>query len=187
VYWIDPSFLGGGITPIRTQNSADFMNKLGYYLIGSLVTPTSTGSGTVYRPTAYVTSGNTAVVAPANCYWGIPANNTTCSGGGPGDTNSSVIYQVFPAVTLSVAPTFNVTVATTASGGGCNATIQISLDGGSTWTVVFNQTGAIAQANYTLSVPSGQNLSLVQVFGGSQGDVSLTGAINMSFNSLYNQ
>lgn len=187
VYWIDPSFLGGAITPIPTQNTADFLNKLGYYLIGSLVTPTSTGSGTVYRPTAYVTSGNTTVTAPAHCYDGIPADNTVTPGAGPGDTNSSVIYHVFPSVTLSAAATFNVKVATTASGTGCSASVQISLDGGSTWAYVFSQTGAIAAANYTYAVPSGQNLALVQVWCGVNGGVSATGTLNMSFNSLYIQ
>jgi hypothetical protein len=161
------------------------MNKLGYYLIGQLVTPTS--GGTIYRPTSYVTSGNTTVVAPAHCYDGIPADNTTLNGAGPGDTNSSVIYHVFPSITLSAAATLNVKVATTASGSGCNSTIQVSLDNGATWAVVFSETGAVAQANYTRAVPSGQDLSKVQVFCGSSGDVSLTGTIAMSMNSLFIQ
>ena len=39
VYYIDPNFTGGSITPIATTNSADFLNKgIGYFLIDSIVT-----------------------------------------------------------------------------------------------------------------------------------------------------
>ena len=41
VYYVDPTFAGGTITPIATQNDANFLNLPGYFLIGSLVTPAS--------------------------------------------------------------------------------------------------------------------------------------------------
>lgn len=38
VYYVDPTFAGGDITPIVTLNAGDFVGKAGYYLIGSILT-----------------------------------------------------------------------------------------------------------------------------------------------------
>jgi hypothetical protein len=39
VYFVNATFSGGVITPIATQNAADYENKVGYFLIGDIVTP----------------------------------------------------------------------------------------------------------------------------------------------------
>lgn len=44
VYYIDPTYVGGNVTPIATTNQSDFLGKLGYFLIDSIVTPFA-GSG----------------------------------------------------------------------------------------------------------------------------------------------
>ena len=82
-------------------------------------------------------------------------------------------------------PGLNIHASTLACGTGRLATIKASLDGGSCWITLFSETGAIVQANYTLSVPSGQNLALVQVQFNCSGDATLTGYIDLYFNSLY--
>ena len=56
VYWIDPTVAGGDVTPIATLNQSDFINKVGYFLIGSVVTPYAPlggSSGVLYRPSTY--------------------------------------------------------------------------------------------------------------------------------------
>jgi hypothetical protein len=45
VYYIDPTLTGGAVTAIATQNSADFLNKPGYFFIDSVVTPVNSGGG----------------------------------------------------------------------------------------------------------------------------------------------
>ena len=45
VFYVDGTFAGGAITPIATRNVADFRAKVGYFQIGSIVTPV-TGGGT---------------------------------------------------------------------------------------------------------------------------------------------
>jgi hypothetical protein len=184
VYYIDPSFIGGAITPIPTQNTADFLNKLGYYLIGSLLTPS--GAGIVYRPTsAPTTSGTSSVIYPTYCYDGNPGDDTYMGGSGPGAYTSQALYHSWPALTTTAAAKLYVSASTLAYGTGCLATITASLDGGSTWTTMFSETGQLVQAVYTLSVPSGQNLALVQVQFNCSGSSTLTGYIDLYFNSLY--
>ncbi len=61
VYYIDPLFLGGTITPIATMNSADYLNKPGYFLIGSIVTATASA---VYQPSTYNDLGSNATLSP---------------------------------------------------------------------------------------------------------------------------
>jgi hypothetical protein len=38
VYYFDPAFQGGNITPIATSNNADYSNKTGYFYLGSIQT-----------------------------------------------------------------------------------------------------------------------------------------------------
>jgi hypothetical protein len=125
------------------------------------------------------------VVNPTYCYDGNPGDDTLMGGSGPGAYNSQALYHSWPSLTTTAAATLNIRAATLASGTGCLATIKASLDGGSTWTTLFTETGALVQANYTLPVPSGQNLALVQVQCNCSGDVTLTGYINLYFNSLF--
>jgi len=46
VYVADPNLTGGNLTPVATQNKADYLGKLGYFFIDSIVTPyAASGSG----------------------------------------------------------------------------------------------------------------------------------------------
>ncbi|HUD14718.1 MAG TPA: hypothetical protein VMQ56_13785 [Terracidiphilus sp.] len=139
-----------------------------------------------YRPVSYpTTSGTSSVIYPTYCYDGNPGDDTYMGGSGPGGYNSQALYHSWPPLTTTAAATLNVQASTLAYGTGCLATIKASLDGSSTWTTLFSQTSVIYQANYTLSVPSGQNLALVQVQFNCSGSSTLTGYIDMYFNSLY--
>jgi hypothetical protein len=72
VYFVDPIFAGGTITPIATQNEANFLNLPGYFLIGCLVTPASSPR---YQPSSYADVGTSATVTPTAAY----DNNTNTS------------------------------------------------------------------------------------------------------------
>ena len=60
VYYVDPTFAGGTITPIATQNESNFLNLPGYFLIGSLVTPAASAR---YQPSSYADVG-TSMTTP---------------------------------------------------------------------------------------------------------------------------
>ena len=70
VYYVDPYFQGGAITPIATTNPADFLNKAGYFLIGSIVTPQwSTAPNqagyVIYAPGQFLDVGPRSTATPA--------------------------------------------------------------------------------------------------------------------------
>ncbi len=77
VYYIDRAFAGGNITPIATQNPADYTGQSGVYVIGTIVTPAaSSGGGTTpgpsgggpYYPSNSLDSGATTTTNPGNAY-----------------------------------------------------------------------------------------------------------------------
>lgn len=68
VYYIDPSFAGGAITPIATLNPNDFVAKPGYWLIGSILTPAYVSLR--YAPSGCSSVGSNAVAGPGNAYDG---------------------------------------------------------------------------------------------------------------------
>jgi hypothetical protein len=172
VYYIDPDFLGGAITPIATQNEADFLNKQGYFLIGAVDTPAA--AAVLYRPSSYAQSGNIAVVNPALAYSGNPTTYASVLGEGTGTHGSppdtaygcQITYSGFGTGVTSGSKTLTVLAGTTGNLTNCSLDIQASLDGGSTWTSLLSTTNtALAQAPYTLTggVPSGQNVADIQV------------------------
>ena len=112
-------------------------------------------------------------------------DDTYMGGSGPGAYTRKALYHSWPSLSTTAAATLNFQASTLAYGTGCVATIKASLDGGSTCATPFSERGALVQANYTLAVPSGQNLALVQVMCNCSGDVTLTGNIGLYFNSLH--
>jgi len=152
------------------------------HLVSIWCQPPRNGNRPVSAPT---TSGTSSVIDPTYCYDGNPGDDTYMGGSGPGGHTSQALYHSWPSLTTTAAATLNIQASTLAYGTGCLATIQASLNGGSTGTTLFSETGALVQANYTLSVPSGQNLALVQVQANCSGSSTLTGYIDLYFNSLY--
>jgi hypothetical protein len=147
--------------------------------IGSTTTPSSGSTG--FLPTEYSDLGSRATTTPTSAW----------SGSGSADVSSFALYIPAPAIghgfsqppinnsanglftvfgfagTLTAAKTLSVTAAVTVTSTGSTAhsscLLEYSLDGGSTWTILLTAGVTTASAAYTASVPSGQNLSLVQV------------------------
>lgn len=181
IYYVDPNFLGGAITPIATQDPTDFLNKLGYFLIGSITTPAA--AGVTYRPTGYIASGSSTPTNPAYAYDGNPTTCASIIGSATGTHGTppltafgaSVEYYMFPSSTLAASATLTVTAAASdGAGGTCSGDVSASLDGGSTFTSLFSSSITVSRAQYTLTVPSGQLLSNVQVVASTIGSTGAT-------------
>jgi hypothetical protein len=79
VYYIDPTFAGGAITPIATTSQADYLGKVGYFFIGSIVTPLYSSGGVTarFRPTVFNDTGTRTTSNPATAYDGILSTYAT--------------------------------------------------------------------------------------------------------------
>jgi len=174
VYYIDPTFAGGAVTPIATTNPSDFLGKPGYFLIGSLVTPfTGSGGGGRISPTTFSDTGSRTTTTPSAAYDGnlstsanvssIASQITTIVGGHPTTTNTRTVGNCtwfgFSGVTTA-AMTLSVIAVITINGSG---TGLITGYIGSTPTTILSATTSATSATYTMSIPSGTDLSTVKV------------------------
>jgi hypothetical protein len=175
VYYIDPTFAGGAITPIATQNPTDYLGKVGYFLIGSIVTPSYS---TRYQPNSFSDLGSSTTQTPPAAY----DNNLTTSAAVLGrwwtvettdpithlpsfsylNASGDCIWFGFPSVVTTAALTLHVTAAAGASGTGPFAGSIAATVAGTT-TTLQSFTGSAAQTDYTLAIPSGTNLSTVSI------------------------
>jgi len=177
VYYVDATFAGGSITPIATQNTSDFLNKAGYFLIGSITTPsysvryepsayTNTGATTLVTPTAAYDNNITTAAAVPSSWWTI----TTSGMGGPTfsyyGANGSATFSGFPSTTISSAMTLSVVAAATIS-GSTSGSVAMSVTIGGTTASLMGVTATTASTTYTYTIPSGTNLSTVSVNGAS--------------------
>jgi hypothetical protein len=174
VYYIDPNFVGGTITPIATLNQGDFLNKPGYLLIGEINTPSY---APLYRPTTYSDIGSrttTTPTAPCGANIGVDAvvsgSWTTDYSGGSytypvfiGDC----IWNGFAAITTTAAKTLTVLVTPEVLGGTGTWVMQVLLHGLATdpidLTGVGGFTGTLAEQTLNYTIPSGTNLAHVSV------------------------
>ena len=76
-------------------------------------------------------------------------------------TDGSITYSGFPSTTLSAAATLSVVCAVTFTYGTGTATVVATI--GSTATTLLSATATTAKASYTLTIPSGTDLSTVSV------------------------
>ena len=187
VYYFDPTFAGGAITPIATTNSADFLNKAGYFLIDSIVTPYagSTGTSTTrYAPSAYSDTGSITTSTPQNAYDGnmatcaeVNARFTELTGDGPTASTGDCTWTGFPAVTISSAKTLSVVAALsgTGTGSGPQANITAYIPGVNSVSLAA-LSGGSGSITYTAAVPSGALLSSVSVEATAAADSTVSGS-----------
>jgi len=170
VYYSDPTFSGGTITPIATQNESDFLGVSGMYLIGSMTTPSSV---TRYAPSTYSDTGASTTTSPASAYdndttttadvhaiWGTTGTFPTF---GTYASSGVCTFLGFPATVIGSSMTLNVT-ASTAPGAGTGS-ITLSLVGkvGSTPTTLLSTSSTTSSTTYTMTIPSGTDISTVSV------------------------
>jgi hypothetical protein len=163
VYYIDATFAGGAITPIATQNPSDYLNKLGYFLIGSIVTPKYGISG-VYRPSISQDTGTRTTTNPSNAFDANPssfANVTAQNTSLAGQTNADCTFSGFAPDTTASTATLTVN-AELVCGVAANVSTIVTTVSGVPHTL-FSASSTTAQANYTLSIPSGTALASISI------------------------
>jgi hypothetical protein len=169
VYYVDPTFAGGNITPIATQNRADYEYKPGHLLIGSITTP---GYTVRYQPSRYTDLGANTTTNPAAAYDNDVTTEavvvgvwfTSASGGTPviHQADGHCAWSGFPSITLSADMTLYVIAASQAQNTGPFSGIIQATFGGST-SVLATLTGTTSETTYSLTVPAGTDLSTVLV------------------------
>jgi hypothetical protein len=176
VYYVDLTFAGGTVTPIATQNISDFENKAGYFLIGSIVTPSYTPR---YQPSTYSDVGNQSTVNPQATYDNDVNTDAVVSGqatylvipGHPSRTTinwGDCIWSGFPHVTTTAASTLyiiagaNVEIDPGGTGGSTVSAHITAIIAGTT-TTVASFSATTAETTYTVAVPSGTDLSTISV------------------------
>jgi hypothetical protein len=179
VYYVDLAFRGGVITPIATQDPSDFFGKVGFYQLrgpnpdGSITTP---GASVMYRPSRFSDLGSNSTMSPSAAYDGnatTPATVaarwwTTGTSGPLGPTftyygvSGQCIWSGFPAITLGAAVTLHCLVKCEASSPTpFSCSIAVSVAGVSTGLASFS--APAAEADYTMTIPAGTDLSSISV------------------------
>ena len=165
VYYVDPTFAGGAIVPIATTNTADFMGRIGYYLIDVVRTPSYVaGSGNFY-PANFNEMGNSTTLNVGLAHDGNPTTSATVTAktpltSGTAGTLGSGQWLGFPNTALSYDTTLYV-IAAINSIDNAPCSIVAAINGVNT-TLVSSTTSAASQT-YQLAVPRNTNLSAISV------------------------
>lgn len=118
VYYIDTAFAGGSITPIATTNQNDFLNKPGYFLIGTILTPP--WGSTRLAPSAWTFNGSGTVTNPANVYDGNVFSFASFQAAGtpavPTALGGQLLYSGFPPINTTSGQQLKVFWSVTGSG-----------------------------------------------------------------------
>lgn len=171
VYYVDPNFTGGNVTPIATQNQADFRNKVGYFLIDSIVTPayrssTGSGSGARFSPSNFADMGTRTTGSPEAAYDG---DTTTYA-------NVSAVYDHvldrgnfgecqwlgFQSFVSSTAVTLHV-IASVYESPGNQIACTIAGSAGGVALSLMSANATTASTDYIATIPAGTNLNTVSV------------------------
>jgi hypothetical protein len=195
VYYNDPTFVGGAITPIATQNTADYTGVSGAFLIGSVMTPLVV---TRYQPSAFADSGMTTTSTPNYAYdnnlataaavtssWWTTGTFPSFTGH---SANGTCTWSGFGTGTTSSAMTLTVVAASSYSGSGASPSVGISVVIAGTTSSVASVTTTTSSTTYTYTIPSGTNLATLQVIGTasiSPGTPPGGGAIVLALYEIY--
>jgi hypothetical protein len=180
VYYQDPSYTGGNVTPVATTNKADYLGKVGYFAIDSIVTPyasSSGGSSNRYYPSTYSDLGTRTTTNPTSAFDGDTTTFASVSGAAtptprgngeqtiddPTITIGDCIWQGDPAISLPAASTLTVIAGVSMLGtqGTGSATITANVNG--TVSTLMDVTTTTPNATYTLTIPANTLLSSISV------------------------
>lgn len=181
VYVVDPDLAGGDLTPVATQNQLDYAGKLGYYLIGSIVTPYCSPSGTQsrYLPTVFSDTGTRTTSSPECAFDNDLSTCAQISGsmsslyleGEHGGTHTTTArgacsFSGFPAVVTSSDLKLYISITASADGQVAPpATLALGAFLGGA-VVAFPGFGPTeTKTTLSIDVPSGVDLSTISVSG----------------------
>jgi hypothetical protein len=165
VYYVDPTFAGGSIVPIATTNTADFLGKLGYYLIDVVKTPIFVSGSGNFNPANFNDLGNSSTINPMFAADGYTASSAVVTAKTPltsGSVGTLGIGQWlgFPNTALSYDTTLKVT-ATISSIDNAPCSIIANIMGVD--TTLIATTVSAASATYSVAVPRNTNLSMIKL------------------------
>lgn len=165
VYYVDPTFAGGSITPIATTNTADFVGKIGYYLIDVVRTPSYVAGSGNFHPAYFNEMGNSTTLNAGNVYDGNPATSATVTAktpltSGALGTLGQAQWLGFPNTALSYDTTLYV-IASINSIDNAPCSIVAAING--IPTTLASSTISVASQTYQVAVPRNTNLSAISV------------------------
>lgn len=175
VYYIDLNFTGGAITPIATTNSSDFVNKTGYFLIDSVVTPYAassggsggTGTGARYYPSSASDIGTRTTTNPGYAFDGSLSSYAVVSANITISTVSSgnCVFQGDPSIALATVSTLTVlaTISMTGATAIADGSVEIVATVGGVLTTMTPTTTVSSIPAYTLSIPANTPLNTISV------------------------
>src|ERR1035437_2460188 len=203
VYYVDPTFSGGTITPIATSQISDFLNKVGYLLIGSITTPSYVRR---YKPSAFIEIGDDATTTPAAAY-DQDINTAAILRGDwssvfydPGppplynpdgewvDSSSSgqCEWNSFPSSITSASATLTIVYAASLPGSNPSEVVcDLKVNIGGSLVSTLTISAAISKTTWTVTIPSGTDLSTIAVIGGVQVAAIGQGSIGSCQISVY--
>jgi hypothetical protein len=184
IYFDDGSLAGGTVTYHASATKTDALNGSGRFFVGSVTTPIATAPDTIGN-----NDGGTGAQSGSTITFFPGTNVPTTTGGGSitndgeaNDGNLTTAAQLLTSTPGTVgsaqvllsglgivaAPwtslTLNIRSAVVSTSASTLATLSYSLNGGSTFTNIYNLTNTTrALATDTITLPINQNLALVQV------------------------
>jgi hypothetical protein len=195
IYTIDGSLSGGTTTYYATLAKTTAISGTGYIFIGSIMTAVSGGPQTIGNNDGGVgaqgggtnvllggaTSSTSSGGTVTNPSYAIDGNITTYASisatYSSGIKIQNLIVENFaPFLATTGTVTLNIRSAGTISGAMSEITLEYSLNGGVTWTTIYDVTGSSrALTTDQISLSTAQNTALVQIratvtTGGSAGN-----------------
>jgi hypothetical protein len=204
IYLVDASLAGGSTTYFATTSKTTALDGSGNIFIGSITTAISGGQevignndggvgtqsgsqtlflGTLATPT---TANGGTVTNPTNAIDGNTTTFALLATGSPTSSSATLTLsgyagqQLLTPATLNVLSkvVFNEPTTTTAE-------LRYSLNGGSTWTNIYNITASRPLTNDQVTIPIGQNLGLVQVQAIGTSSFGVANAVEISLYEAY--
>jgi hypothetical protein len=182
IYYDDATLAGGSVSFNATTTKTTAINGVGRFYVGSIVTavasgPSTTGAndggvgaqaGQTFNQLGgtYTVVGGGSTVNPANGLDGDPTTyaDVLATHGGSAVTETYTItgYPAFQA--LGGTLTLNIRSYASSNNAGATCTVSYSLNGGASFTTVYSisNTTRTLQTD-SISLPSNQNLGLIQV------------------------
>lgn len=166
VYYDDPDFLGGEVTPHATEDFAVLTAVYGRFTIGEITVPYLEGGTQAYRATTYADTGSHTTLCPELAYDASEDTEAVVAGGYDIDEEVSAtgncIWKGIPqpasvtAASLKVKSQYDQT-------GAHLGTLSYSLNAGSSWTNIFSQSSDRAVTTDSISLSPSQDFTQVWV------------------------
>lgn len=195
VYYSDPTTVGGNVTMLATENRSDYLNKAGFYEVGSCIVPIFSASGaggSRYFPTTFSDVGSSSTSTPALAFDQDPTTAATVSArtslrGGLGtvSTFGQCTWSGFPKIVTTATATLVMVATVTNTGFAASVGgIQFDISIGGTFTPTAPPAPNVptGTTTYLATIPAGTDLSTLslQVLITKIGSTAFSGAISIS-------